>query len=195
MARTKEFDEAEALKSAMQVFCENGYEGTSMQDLEQAMGLNRTSIYNAFGNKRSIFNQVLACYVEAGRQCWQAVLAEAPSAKAGIENMLNKAVDKHFDKENSGGCLVTLSALEKSQHDGLSQKMIEQAMHAFQDMILKRLQAAKKEGEFRADFDASGAATAITSIFSGFMVLGKANFTKSSMRKAVQASLKLLETR
>ena len=193
MARTKEFNEAKVLESAMRVFCENGYEGTSLQDLEQAMGLNRTSIYNAFGNKRSIFNKVLACYVEAGRQCWVAVLAEAPSAKKGIENMLNKAVDKHFDKENSGGCLVTLSALEKSQHDQLSQKMVEQAMHAFQDMILVRLKTAKKEGEFKSDFDAAGTATAITSIFSGFMVLGKANFSKSAMRKAVQASLTLLE--
>lgn len=194
MARTKEFDESEVLDSAMRVFCENGYEGTSLHDLERAMGLNRTSIYNAFGNKRSIFNRVLTRYVEAGRQCLEEMLADAPSAREGISNMLNKAVDKHFDKNGSGGCLVTLSLLEKSQHNRLSQKMIEQAIHTFQEVIHKRLKAAKKEGEFKKSFDARGAATAITSIFSGFMVLGKADFSKAAMRRAVRASLKILET-
>ena len=61
MARTKAFDERRALIAAMLVFWEKGYEATSMQDLEQAMGLRRTSIYNAFGNKRSLFGRVMAC--------------------------------------------------------------------------------------------------------------------------------------
>ena len=65
MARTKQFDETQALVSAMRVFWEKGYEGTSIHDLEQAMGLNRTSIYNTFGNKRAIFNRVMSCYKES----------------------------------------------------------------------------------------------------------------------------------
>ena len=193
MARTREFDETEALSSAMRVFCEKGYEATSLQDLEQAMSLNRTSIYNAFGNKRSIFQKVLKRYVEMGRECWEAVLSEAPSAKESINNMLNKAVDMYFDPNGFGNCLVVLSTLEKSQHDRTSQKMIEQALQTFQDLIYKRLDRGKKSGEFQKGFDVRGVSAAITSIFSGFIVLGKANFPKATVRKAVQASIKLLD--
>ena len=192
MAREKEFDEMEALQAASRVFCEKGYEGTSLQDLEKATGLNRTSIYNAFGNKRSIFNKILVQFVECGRQRWQALLAESDTAREGIENLLNTVVDMHFEPEPQN-CLITLSLMEKSQHNGTSQELIEQAIHAFKKLIQKRLEAGKKDGEFSRHFDAGAAAAAITSIFSGFMVMGKANFPKATLRKAVQASLALLE--
>lgn len=193
MARTREFDETEVLDSAMRVFWENGFDGTSMQDLEQAMGLKRTSIYNAFGNKRDIFNQALVHYMETLGSCWNPILEEADTAREGIQNLLNKLLDLHFDEDSPGGCLLTLAALERSQHDTVSQEIIEQAMHTLGETVYQRLVRGKKAGEFGQDFDTRGTATVITSIFSGFMVLGKANFSKSAMHKAVLASLKLLD--
>ena len=193
MAREKEFDEMEALKAASKVFCEKGFEATSLHDLEQAMGLNRTSIYNAFGNKRSIFNQILVQFVECGRQRWQELLTGSDTAREGIENLLNAVVDMNFGP-NPQSCLISLSLMEKSQHDGACQELMEQAMHALKKLIQKRLETAQKEGEFGQAFDPRGVAAAITTLFSGFMVMGKANFPKATMRKAVQASLSLLDT-
>nr|NIY15977.1 TetR family transcriptional regulator [Nitrospinaceae bacterium] len=143
MAREKEFDEIEALEAASRVFCDKGYEGTSLQDLEKAMGLNRTSIYNAFGNKRCVFNRVLIQFVECGRQRWQGVLDEAETAREGISNLLHKVVDLNYGPEPQS-CLITLSLMERSQHNGASQELIEQAMHAFKKLIQKRLEKAKK---------------------------------------------------
>ena len=117
MARTKQFDERQALVSAMLVFWEKGYEATSIQDLEQAMGLNRTSIYNAFGNKRAIFDRVMSCYKESVMSALFTELDGAPNIKEGIRRMLNAALDIHFDEDNPGGCLVVLSILESGQHD------------------------------------------------------------------------------
>ena len=64
MARIKKFDEIQALEEAMRLFWIHGYAGTSLQMLEKAMGLVRTSIYNTYGNKRKLFNRVVSHYEE-----------------------------------------------------------------------------------------------------------------------------------
>ena len=129
MARTKQFDERQVLLSAMLVFWEKGYEGTSILDLEHAMGLNRTSIYNAFGNKRAVFDQVMICYKESVMSALFAELDGAPDVKEGIRRMLNGALDIHFDEDSPGGCLVVLSLLESGQHDEQSQASMQQTIH------------------------------------------------------------------
>ena len=86
--------------AAMLVFWEKGYEATSIQDLEQAMGLNRTSIYNAFGNKRAIFNRVMSCYKESVMMSLLARLDSTPDIREGVRRMLNAALDIHFDEDN-----------------------------------------------------------------------------------------------
>ena len=128
MARTRQFDERQALQAAMLVFWEKGYDGTSINDLEQAMGLNRTSIYNAFGNKSALFERVMTCYKESVMAELFARLDSAQNIREGIRRMLNGALDIHFDEDNPGGCLVVLSVMESGQHDDASISAMQQTM-------------------------------------------------------------------
>ena len=193
MARTKQFDERQALVSAMLVFWEKGYEGTSIQDLEHATGLNRTSIYNAFGNKRAIFGRVMGCYKESVMSALFAELDSATTIKEGIRHMLNGALDIHFDKDNPGGCLVVLSILESGQHDEQAQASMQQTLHDLKSALQARLNKAKKSGELSKNLDAGSTATTIATTMAGMMVLGKANFSKAALKKTINQVLRLLD--
>lgn len=193
MARTRQFDERQALVSAMLVFWEKGYEATSIQDLEQAMGLNRTSIYNAFGNKRAIFNRVMACYKESVMLSLLAKLDEAPNIREGVRRLLNGALDIHFDEDNPGGCLLVLSVLEGEQHDAESRAAMQQTLQDLKAALQDRLGKAKRAGELPKDLNVGATATTISTIMSGMMVMGKANVSKAALKKTVNQVVSLLD--
>jgi len=192
MARTKQFDERQALVSAMLVFWEKGYEGASIHDLEQAMGLNRTSIYNAFGNKRAIFERVMTCYQESVMSALFAELESTPSIREGIRRLLNAALNMHFDEDNPGGCLMVLSMLESNQHDAQSKAAMQAAFHNLKSTLQTMLARAKKAGELSPDLDVGTLATTITTTMSGMMVMGMANFPKAALKKTINQVVSLL---
>ena len=193
MARTRQFDERQALTAAILQFWEKGYEGTSLQDLEAAMGLTRTSIYNAFGNKRQLFERVLSCYQESVLASLFVAMDSAANIRDGVRRLLDAALGIHFDKDNPGGCLVVLSVLESEQHDEHSRAMLEQTMQELKRLLQSRLTQAKKTGELPADLDAAGMATTIAATMAGMMVLGKAGYPKSALRKTIGQVVRLLD--
>lgn len=192
MGRTREFDERQALISAMLVFWEKGYEGTSISDLESAMGLKRSSIYNAFGNKRRVFERILDCYGESVMSSLFTEMDSAPDIRTGVRRLLNAALNIHFDEDNPGGCLVVLSLVEKEQHDAEIRMRLEQTIQGLKKALQSRLNAAKKGGELAEDLDAGTTATTIASIMGGMMVLCKANFSKAMLKKTVNQAVSLL---
>ena len=177
----------------MLVFWEKGYEGTSIHNLEQAMGLNRTSIYNAFGNKRAIFNRVLMCYKESVMSALFADLQNAPNIKEGVRRLLYGALDIHFDEDNPGGCLMVLSMLEDNQHDEQARAAMQEAFHNLKNTVQTMLSKAKKAGELSPDLDTGSMATTIATTMSGMMVLGKANFTRAALKKTINQVVSLLD--
>lgn len=193
MARTREFDERQALVSAMLVFWEKGYEGTSIQDLEAAMGLKRTSIYNAFGNKRQVFNRILDCYKESVMSALFEAMDSEPDIREGIKHLLHAALDIHFDEDYPGGCLVVLSVLESGQHDAKSSDTLAQTMHDLKTGLQQRLKKAKQAGELSPDLDVAGTATTIATTMAGMMVMGKAHFSRATLNKTVKQVLQLLD--
>ena len=192
MSRTRQFDERQALIAAMLVFWEKGYEGTSISDLESAMGLKRTSIYNAFGNKRKVFERIMDCYRESVMSALFAEMDSAPDIREGVRRLLNGALAIHFDEAHPGGCLVVLSLVEKEQHDAQAKASLEQTIQELKRALQARLTAAKKSGELAQDIDAGVTATTIASVMTGMMVLGKANFSRAMMKKTVRQVVGLL---
>lgn len=111
MARKKEYIEEEVIEKAMQVFWKNGYETTSMYMLEQAMGINKFSIYSSFGSKNGLFLESLKCY----KKKLNTLIVILKSSTKGIEGL--KAYFKDFivfSKVNDSGrgCLITNTANE-----------------------------------------------------------------------------------
>src|SRR5579872_666777 len=107
--RPREFDVEKALNRALTVFQRKGYEGTSLPDLTKAMGINRPSIYAAFGNKESLFRKALDRYVGKASGLLSTALAE-PTARAVTEHLLRGAIDSSCNGKVRG-CLLVQGAL------------------------------------------------------------------------------------
>jgi AcrR family transcriptional regulator len=193
MGRIRQFDERQALLAAMLVFWEKGYEGTSIQDLEDAMGMKRTSIYNAFGNKHRIFQRVMACYKESVMAELFTAMDAVPDIREGTRRLLNAALDIHFDEDNPGGCLVVLSVLESDQLDEQSRTQMQQTIHELKSALQTRLTRAKKAGELPPDLDSAATATTIATTMTGMMVMGKANFSQAALKKTIDQVVSLLD--
>src|SRR3984893_16481820 len=110
VGRPRSFDTGKALDSAVDVFWSKGYEGASMADLTSAMGIERPSLYAAFGDKEKLFRQVLDHYQKGPGSLVGAVLQE-PTARRVIERLLRESADAGTDPGNPRGCLFVQGAL------------------------------------------------------------------------------------
>lgn len=189
MSRTKDFNEDKALEAAMYLFWEKGYEATSMQALEQSMGLKRTSIYNAFGNKRTLFQLALNRYLSIVLSRFLTVLNEAPTAKQAIQQVLSEVLNLHFNKNHPGGCLVVLSLLEKQQHDKATNDLLDSALKQLSDAIIKRLEQGVGDGDIKKSFECKAIGAQVTALITGMIVMAKANFHKKDLEILIEKFL------
>ena len=193
MARVKEFDEVKALEKAMHLFWNHGYDGTSLQMLEKAMGLVRTSIYNTYGNKRKLFNTVISHYEETViAQLMMSVEKESDIRKS-MAKMLNGEINLHFNKNNPGGCLIVLSVLEKAQHGDESTKLLESIVKKMEKFLTKKISDAQNEGQISMAVDVKSVSLAIATTVVGIAVMGKAGFSKSALQNMVATTISLLD--
>jgi AcrR family transcriptional regulator len=109
--RPRNFDRALALRRAMEVFWERGYEGTSLSDLTEAMGIERPSLYAAFDCKEALFREAVDLYNDIEGAAAQRVLETAPTARLAIETMLRDYAATYTQAGKPPGCMIVLSAL------------------------------------------------------------------------------------
>src|SRR3979411_2475458 len=108
--RPRSFDAGKALGRAVEVFWRKGYEGASLSDLTKAMGINRPSLYAAFGDKESLFRKVLDRY-DSGPAAYVREALKQPTARAVVEKLMEGAADSATASGNPRGCLFVQSAL------------------------------------------------------------------------------------
>jgi len=192
MARTKAFDESKALEAAMLQFWKNGYEATSIQALEDAMGLKRTSIYNAFGNKRALFRLALAYYQENVLSQFQQILDQAETVHDALYNSLNAVIQFNSSKTNPGGCLVVLSLLEGHQHDKATKATLDKTLQQLTKALLERIKQGIREGELAKNTADTQIAEQVTALITGMNVMAKANYSKNTLKNLAQFSVKTL---
>ncbi|MCU7836640.1 MAG: TetR/AcrR family transcriptional regulator [gamma proteobacterium symbiont of Taylorina sp.] len=193
MARVKEFDEVKALEKAMHLFWNHGYDGTSLQMLEKAMGLVRSSIYNTYGNKRKLFNTVISHYEKTViTQLMMSVEKESDIRKS-MSKMLNGEINLHFNKNNPGGCLIVLSVLEKAQHGDESTKLLESIVKKMEKFLTKKISEAQNEEQISTAVDVKSVSLAIATTVVGIAVMGKAGFSKSALQNMVATTISLLD--
>lgn len=188
MARKKGFDEKKALESAMLLFWEKGYSATSLKELEQAMGLKPTSIYNAFGNKRELFQKALNYYLQNVLVKFIEPLATAKTAKNILTDILQEVIPLHFNKPHPGGCLVVLSLMESEQHDASTNKILDSALQQLRNAMAKRLKQGQKKGEIRPEIDCKMIANHVTALISGMLIMAKAGFPRKELEKLIENS-------
>ncbi|MFJ5488411.1 TetR/AcrR family transcriptional regulator, partial [Hansschlegelia beijingensis] len=145
MGRPKEFDVDEALCAALQVFWRHGYEGASLTELTEAMGITRPSLYATYGNKEELFRKVLDRY-EQNHMCFVAHALAEPSVRSTIEKLLKGYADVLTDPMHPPGCLGVNSAVCGGEgSDAIRQELIARRSLS-EETLRERLERAAAEG-------------------------------------------------
>lgn len=187
--RPRSFCKNEALDRALEVFWRKGFEGASICDLTEAMGINPPSLYAAFGNKEQLFCQALDRYaaVFAGRRA--AVLAGS-SAREGIETLLRDAARNLTDKSKPAGCFYVQALAGGGEHSACIREMLDTKREDSEREILQRLERAKAEGELPEDADPAALARFIATVAQGMSVQAASGASRKNLERVVDFALK-----
>lgn len=188
MARPREFDETEALNAALMVFWQKGYEGTTLDDLTGAMGINRPSLYGAFGNKEQLFRRVLAHY-EHGPAAYVVEALAAPTARACAELTLRGAAKLGTCPEHPGGCLAVHAALATGEDADRIRKMLVEFRAAGECALKARFERAQAEGDLPPEADPASLARFISTVVRGMAVEAASGATREDLEPVIQLAL------
>ncbi len=191
LGRPREFSEQTALDAAMRVFWEKGYEGTSLDDLTAAMGINRSSLYSAFGDKEALFRKVMERYA-SGPLCFLSKAMEQPNARQVVESLLWEGVRFLSDPGHPRGCLSLQGGLTcGSGGESVKQTMIDWRKSGLA-LIQKRLEQARKQGDLPRGVNPKDLARYVMILLNGLSVQAANGATQSEMRRAVDVALRSL---
>lgn len=141
MARLREFDEEKALDAAMQLFWEKGYAATSLSDLTAKMGIQKPSLYSAFGDKEGLFEATLRRYTNLHAANIRTKLQNEQSVKEAIRTFFENMVEEEYKKEFSKGCFCINTMVELAPHNEKFEVLTrEHQMYlavVFQELIMK----------------------------------------------------------
>src|SRR5580704_6669302 len=152
MAGAKQFDRNEVLERAMAQFWKRGYEATSIQDLVEATGINRGSIYGTFGDKKGLFLAVLDHYTEKVGKPLMAELSD-PDPRRAVERMFDSIIRRTSDPRFPRGCLNTNTSLEcPGSGDEITRKIAD-GFGRQESAIYRVLQRAQAEGSLPLTLD------------------------------------------
>jgi AcrR family transcriptional regulator len=189
MGRPRSFAKNEALEAAMRVFWEKGYEGSTLADLTEAMGINRSSMYATFGDKQALFRLAIARYAE-GPAAYVREALERPTVRAVVKALLRGALELLTDPSHPRGCLSVQGALAcGSPAAPMKQAMIEWRKQGEAE-IQKRLQRARREGDLAKDVDPGDLARYISTVVTGLGIQSANGATRAEMTRLVDMALR-----
>lgn len=165
MARNKAFDPEEKLQKARDLFWEKGYHATSMQDLVEAMQLNRASIYDTYGDKHALFLQCLGSYAKHKQEEYKAAAAGAASPIDAVEAIIRKALERTLQEGKA--CMVVKSSFELAAADKEVNNVLQNDGARLTDILEVLLKKAQSAGEISKQRDVNMLANYIIANFSG----------------------------
>jgi AcrR family transcriptional regulator len=186
--RPREFDTDQALDRALEVFWRKGYEGASISELTEAMGINRPSLYAAFGNKEELFRKALDRY-EQGPWAYTYEALAKPTARAVAERLLLGAADALTDPGNPHGCLGVQGAMACSDAAQSIREEVQARRTAWESALQKRLERAKRDGDLPEHANCADLTQFIATVTQGMAVQAASGGTRKQLRKVADLAL------
>ncbi|MEU4524443.1 TetR/AcrR family transcriptional regulator [Amycolatopsis sp. NPDC024027] len=194
MARPREFDEAAAVEKAMHAFWEHGYEATTTQDLCEATGLGRSSVYNTFTSKRALFRRSLAHYTSTQLDKRQAILDGPGTAAERLAAVLDSAIEADLE-DRRRGCFVVNTLAEL----GLPEDEVGVALRNDTDrnltMFAECVREGALDGSLRDGLDPAEVAEFMLSTTSGLRVMARRGTSPASMHAVADIALSAIVAR
>ncbi|MET3964903.1 MULTISPECIES: TetR/AcrR family transcriptional regulator [Bradyrhizobium] len=192
MGRPREFDAETALDQAMEVFWRHGYEGATIAQLTEAMGINPPSLYACFGNKEGLLKAALDRYTKL-RGVWMDEVVAAPTARDVAERMLMGIADKQTDPANPPGCLLVQGGIACGS--GSENVPFELAARRAQneDQLRDRFVRAKAEGDLKPSSDPAALARYVSAVSVGMGVMASSGSDREALRQVASVAVQAVE--
>ena len=187
--RPRGFDRQEALRRAMILFWARGYEGTSLGELTAAMGINKPSLYSAFGCKEELFRQAVALYDETEGGLVQQALDAASTACAAIEAVLRVNAEAYASPRKPLGCMIVLSSLIGAPENEALRGFLTKLRRQGETDLRRRIERGIAEGDVPPGTDARRLATFYTTVLQGLSVQARDGASRKTLNAVVDAAM------
>ncbi|GAA4620119.1 TetR/AcrR family transcriptional regulator [Actinoallomurus vinaceus] len=193
--RPRTFDPDTALRQALEVFWERGYEGTSLNDLVAAMGIASASIYACFGSKEDLFRKVMALYGTTSGGPPRRALSEQPTARAAIEAMLGATADEITRPDAPRGCMLILAAPTGAVENHAVREFLAGLRRGMLGEIRDRLARGVTDGDLTvslAELDAI--ARYYTTVVQGLSIQARDGATRAELEAVITCAMAAWDT-
>lgn len=187
--RPRAFDIDQALDRALRVFWEKGYEGASLPELTAAMGINRPSLYAAFGNKEALFRKALDRYTQGPAACAAGQALAKPCVRQAVESLLLGNIAALTDPANPRGCLMVQGALSCGDEHAEIRNELACRRAKNEAAIRERLEKARAEGDLLPDASPADLARFVSTLLQGFSVQAAGGATREELEAVARLAL------
>jgi TetR/AcrR family transcriptional repressor of nem operon len=193
VTRPREFDETEVLEAAMCCFWAKGYEATSVRDLADEMGLTSASLYNAFGDKRSLYRRALDHYLDSSVHERVRRLEATKAPLPAIRSFLAEVIERSVTDKERRGCMLVNSALEVAPHDPELRKLVANELVYIETFFRRCVAAGQKDGTVTQRQSAHDLGKLLLSVLLGIRVLARTRPQRAVLEAAAEAALVALD--
>ncbi|MFM6979481.1 MAG: TetR/AcrR family transcriptional regulator [Methylophilaceae bacterium] len=193
VGRPRSFDKEEALKKAMHVFWEKGYEGTSMADLIESIGMKAPSLYAAFGNKDAIFKEVVQKYLPIVVNGQLATLNNTSDIVEAVQNTLKECVRLFTSPDNPHTCLIMTAAINASPEHQDHVVSLRAMREDYRNAWVQRFERAEQERQLTGQLSPQQLADFYVTLIQGMSLRAKDGANKQDLTRTAEIALQILK--
>jgi TetR/AcrR family transcriptional repressor of nem operon len=193
MARPREFEQTAVLDAAVACFWSRGYEATSIRDLAENMGITVASIYNAFGDKRSLYRRALDHYVEQSFGDRVGRFEEYLPPREAIGAFFAEIIARSLEDKHRKGCMLVNSALEVAPHDPEFQRVVSDVLRQVEGFFHRCVDAGQRSGAISASQSAADMARLLLGVLLGIRVLARTRPERELLEGIVRPAFALFD--
>ncbi len=193
MPRVKTFDEQEVLEKAMTLFWKQGFHATSMQNLVDHLGINRASIYDTFGDKKTLYMRALQLYRCQNRTSILEFFAQQDSVQEGMKKLMALAAQEAVQDKEQRGCFVVNCTIELVPGDRTVFLEVLDNKKTFIDIFVAFFQKGVERGEISPDKDIHALASFFFTFYNGLRVMSKIDPDPGEYQRMIKMALAVLE--
>ncbi|HEY7579506.1 MAG TPA: TetR/AcrR family transcriptional regulator [Acetobacteraceae bacterium] len=191
--RPRAYDPDTALARAMAVFWDAGYAGTSLDDITAGTGMNRPSLYGAFGDKRALYLQALQRYRAGGRAAMAEALAPDVPLREALRRVYAAALSLYFSGEaGARGCFLIGTALTEAVGNAEVRKLLREALLEFDGQFAARIRLARERGELSPDVDPAMLARLASALLHTLAIRSRAGEPRKALEAMIEPALDLI---
>ena len=187
--RPRGFDRDDALRRAMEVFWEYGFEATSMSHLTAAMGISSPSLYAAFGSKEQLFREAVAYYNDHMGAMAAAELRDRPTARDAISAVLRHHAVVFCDPDNPSGCMIVLAATTSGEDTRSVHEYLAEWRMALENDFRDRIERGIAEGDVPAGADAAAMAAFYNTVNHGMAIQARDGADRTKLSSIAEGAI------